>query len=143
MPYQFLEDIAVADIAFDAWGRDLGELFAAAADATTNVMIDNLEAIEPRESRGITLENEHLDMLLFDLLNELIYFKDCDQLLLRVPPPAIEHAGGRYRLSATARGERLDPARHRQRADVKAVTLHGFKVEQSGGQWRCHVLLDI
>jgi SHS2 domain-containing protein len=143
MPYEFLHDIGTADIAFDASGRDLGELFTAAADATTNVMIDNLDAIEPRESRTIELRNDQLDLLLFDFLNELIFFKDCERLLLRVPFPAIEQTPEGWSLSATARGERLDPSRHHQRADVKAVTLHGFKVEQAGGQWRCHVLLDI
>ncbi|HYR57478.1 MAG TPA: archease [Chthoniobacteraceae bacterium] len=143
MPYEFLHDIGTADIAFDATGRDLGELFAAAADATTNVMIDNLDAIEPRESRTIALKNDQLDLLLFDFLNELIYLKDCERLLLRVPSPAIEQGPGSCTLSATARGERLDPSRHHQRADVKAVTLHGFKVENVDGQWRCHVLLDI
>src|SRR5438132_13817635 len=108
MPYKFLEDIAIADIAFDAWGRELSELFAATADATTNVMIDNLDAIEPRESRTIALKSDQLDLLLFDFLNELIYLKDCEQLLLRVPSPVIDQTPESCALSATARGERLD-----------------------------------
>jgi SHS2 domain-containing protein len=82
-------------------------------------------------------------MLLFDFLNELIYLKDCEQLLLRVSSAEVRQAPGHCTLNAVARGEGLDPSRHHQRADVKAVTLHGFKVEQTGGQWRCHVLLDI
>ena len=45
MPYKFLEDIGTADIAFEATGRDLPELFTAAANATMNVMIDNLDEI--------------------------------------------------------------------------------------------------
>jgi len=48
MPYEYLEEIGTADIAFEAIGRDLPELFRDAADATTNVMIDNVEAIQPR-----------------------------------------------------------------------------------------------
>ena len=55
MPYKFLEEIGTADIAFEATGCDLPELFVAAADATMNVMIDNLDAIEPRETRQIEL----------------------------------------------------------------------------------------
>ena len=51
MPYRYLEELGTADIAFEATGRDLPELFSAAADATANVMIDNLEAIQPRETR--------------------------------------------------------------------------------------------
>jgi SHS2 domain-containing protein len=139
MPYNFLEEIGTADIAFEATGRDLPELFMAAADATMNVMIDNLDAIEPRETRHIQLSNDKLDMLLFDFLQELIYFKDAEQLLLRVRDTRIE----KHFLTAEAAGERLDAARHHQRADVKAVTLHGFSVEKQDDRWKATVLLDI
>src|SRR6266566_4945400 len=90
MPYKFLEEIGTADIAFEATVRDLPELFMAAVDATMNVMIDNLDAIEPRETRHIELVNDKLDMLLFDFLQELIYFKDAERLLLRVREVSID-----------------------------------------------------
>jgi SHS2 domain-containing protein len=143
MPYKYLEDIGTADIAFEATGRDLPELFTAAADATMNVMIDNLEAIEPRETRRIGLKNDAIDMLLFDFLQELIYFKDADRLLLRIREVQIDEKEDAYSLNATTVGEPLDPARHQQRADVKAVTLHDFRVEKTEGGWKASVLLDI
>src|SRR5256886_1710065 len=96
MPYKFLEEIATADIAFEATGRDLAELFTDAADATMNVMIDNLDAIEPREIRHIELSNDKIDMLLFDFLQELIYFKDAARLLLRVRHAQIDEKNGKY-----------------------------------------------
>ena len=143
MPYRYLEDIGTADIAFEATGRDLPELFRQAADATTNVMIDNLDAIEPRETRRIELSNDELDMLLFDLLQELIYLKDSERLLLRIQEVHIDEKEGRYFLKATAEGESLDAERHYQRADVKAVTLHDFSVGRVEGGWKAQVLLDI
>ena len=143
MPYKYLEDIGTADIAFEASGRDLSELFTAAADATMNVMIENLDAIAPREKRSIELENGQIDMLLFDFLQELIYFKDANRLLLRARNVDIEQKNGAYCLHATAEGETLDATRHQQRADVKAVTLHRFKVEQIDNEWKASVILDI
>ena len=143
MPYHYLEEIGTADIAFEATGRDLSELFTDAADATTNVMVDNLDAIEPRETRHIELSNEKIDMLLFDFLQELIYFKDAERLLLRVRDAQIDKKEGKYFLTAAATGEPLDAERHHQRADVKAVTLHDFSVEKEDGGWRARVLLDI
>ena len=131
MPYHYLEDIGTADIAFEATGRDLPELFIAAADATMNVMIDNLDAIEPRQTRQIKLSNDNIEMLLFDFLQELIYFKDASRLLLRARETQIDHKGEEYFLKATVTGEQLDATRHQQRADVKAVTLHGFSVEKN------------
>ena len=143
MPYKYLEDIGTADIAFEAAGRNLPELFTAAADATMNVMIENLDAIEPRETRRIELKNDEIDMLLFDFLQELIYFKDAESLLLRVREIRMEEREGAYSLKATTAGEPLDAGRHQQRADVKAVTLHDFRVEKTEGGWKTRVLLDI
>jgi SHS2 domain-containing protein len=143
MPYHYLEEVGTADIAFEATGRDLPELFTDAADATTNVMIDNVEAIQPRQTRQIELSNDKLDMLLFDLLQELIFLKDAERLLLRIREVQIDKRDDIYFLKATADGEPLDAERHHQRADVKAVTLHDFFVEQTDGGWNARVLLDI
>ena len=143
MPYHYLEEIGTADIAFEATGGDLAELFSDAADATMNVMIDNLDAIEPRERRHVKLSNDKIDMLLFDLLQELIYFKDAERLLLRVRDAEIDKKDEKYFLTAEAAGETMDAARHHQRADVKAVTLHDFSVEKEDGGWKARVLLDI
>jgi SHS2 domain-containing protein len=143
MPYHYLEEIGTADIAFEATGRDLPELFIAAADATMNVMIDNLDAIEPRETRHIELVNDKLDMLLFDFLQEFVYFKDADRLLLRVREVSIHENEGKFSLKAKTAGEPLHVARHHQRADVKAVTLHNFSVEEQDDGWKARVLLDI
>ena len=143
MPFHYLEEIGTADIAFEATGRDLPQLFSAAADATTNVMIDNIEAIQPRQTRQIKLSNDKLDMLLFDLLQELIFLKDAERLLLRIRDVQIEQRNENYSVQATAEGEPLNAERHHQRADVKAVTLHDFSVEQTKDVWKARVLLDI
>jgi SHS2 domain-containing protein len=143
MPYKYLEEIGTADIAFEATGRDLPELFSEAADATTNVMIDNIEAIKPRQTRQIELSNDKLDMLLFDLLQELIFLKDAERLLLRMREVQITERDEIYFVKASAEGEPLDAERHHQRADVKAVTLHDFCVERTDGGWKARVLLDI
>ncbi|HEY9653569.1 MAG TPA: archease [Coleofasciculaceae cyanobacterium] len=143
MPYEFLEDIAIADIAFRAWGKDLEEIFKAAGDATVNAMIDNLEAIELKETRTFSLENDALDMLLFNFLQEFVYYKDSELLLLRSQQIQIEERDGEYHLTAVTQGEELDPERHEQRVDVKAVTLHRFQLEKTDEGWIALVILDI
>ena len=143
MPYRYLEEIGTADIAFEATGRDLPELFRGAADATTNVMIDNIDAIQSRQTRRIELSNDKLDMLLFDFLQELIFLKDAQRLLLRIREVQIDQRVEIYFMKATAEGETLDAKRHHQRADVKAVTLHNFSVKRTESRWKARVLLDI
>lgn len=143
MPYEFLEDVAIADIAFRAWGTDLEELFKAAGDAVINTMIDNLEAIALNETCTFNLENDTLDLLLFNFLQELVYYKDSELLLLRAQQVHVEEKEGNYYLIATTQGERLDRDRHQQLVDVKAVTLHRFQLEKTDDGWIAMVILDI
>lgn len=143
MPYEFLEDVAIADIAFRAWGTDLEELFKAAGDAVINTMIDNLEAIALNETRTFNLENDTLDLLLFNFLQELVYYKDSELLLLRAQQVHVEEKEGNYYLIATTQGEGLDRDRHHQLVDVKAVTLHRFQLEKTDDGWIAMVILDI
>lgn len=143
MPYEFLDDIATADIAFQSWGTDLEEVFKAAGDAVINTMIDNLEAIDLQETRTFDLEDEELDLLLFNFLQELVYYKDSELLLLRPQQIQIDENPSIYKLTAVTQGERLDRDRHHQRVDVKAVTLHQFQLQQTAEGWTARVILDI
>ena len=72
-------------------------------------MVDNLEAIEPRQERQITAAHEALDLLLFNFLQEFVYYKDAELLMLRVEQVCIASHDDQYMLTATAHGERLDP----------------------------------
>lgn len=143
MSYEFLEDVATADIAFRAWGENLEELFKAAGDATMNVMIEDLGSIELKETRTFSLENDELDMLLFNFLQEFIYYKDSELLLLLAQQVEISEKDGVHQLSAVTKGEKLDSDRHQQRVDVKAVTLHQFQLEKIDDGWTAMVILDI
>jgi SHS2 domain-containing protein len=141
--WRYRGDVAIADVAFEAWGATLEELFVAAADATVNTMAGDLGAIEEKERRAILLEEKSADLLLYRFLEELVYYKDAEGLLLRVPAVRISECDGALVLEGEARGEPLDPRRHRLQADVKAVTLHLLRVEPSARGWEAFVVLDV
>jgi len=143
MPYEFVDELTVADIAFRAWGHTLEETFVAAADAVMNAMVEDLDAIQPQDTRILNVEHEALDLLLFNFLQEFVYYKDAEQLLLRVQQLRIAADRQPYSLEATAVGECIDPQRHRMRVDVKAVTLHRFSLKQTDSGWEATVILDI
>jgi len=142
-PYRYLEEIATADVAFEARGATREETFLAAADATLNTMVEEIGTVAPRERKVVSLAADSLDLLLFELLQELVYHKDAGRLLLRVRDLRIEESGSGYRLRAEAVGETIDPARHPLLADVKAVTLHRLSVEKTPTGWRAVVVLDV
>jgi SHS2 domain-containing protein len=142
-PYRYLEEIATADVAFEAWGATVEETFLAAADATLNTMVEDIRTVAPRERRDLSLAADSLDLLLFELLQELVYHKDADRLLLRVHDLRIEETGSGFRLQAEAIGETIAPGRHPLLADVKAVTLHRLSVKKTPAGWRAIVVLDV
>jgi SHS2 domain-containing protein len=143
MPFRYLEHIATADVAFEAWGESVEELFLSCGEALLATMVlEPEEVLRSREQR-ITLENEELDLLLFDFLNELVFLKDARGLLLHGESVAITEQDRLFRLEALASGERIAPSRHKFLVDIKAVTLHRFAVVHEGERWRATVVLDV
>ena len=142
MPYRYLEHIATSDVAFEAWGKTIEELFIAASDATMNVMVEDISTISDKIQRSFHIEDPNVDMLLFKLLQEHIFYKDADQLLLRIKEIKVQSKKNHYDLIAEAYGETLDMHKHELLADVKAVTLHRFSVEGDDLGWRAKVILD-
>jgi SHS2 domain-containing protein len=140
LPFRYLPDVALADVAFEAESSTVNGLFEECAHAMTDIMVDP-KSLRATTERKFALESEDLDRLLYDFMTELIVVKDVDSLLfgefeVRVSP------GGKS-LRATARGEPIDRERHRLRNDVKAVTMHLFGIKPVDGGWKTTVVLDI
>ena len=143
MPYRYLEDVAIADAAFEAWGSTVEEMILSACDAAINVMADALDSIRPVVRKTFRFEDPQLDMLLFQILQELIFFKDAERLLLRARSIQLRKCATGWSASVESSGEEIDPQRHALIVDVKAVTFHRLKVEQTGSDWRATVVLDV
>ena len=80
MPFKFNEDVAIADIAVEVWANTIEDLFKDSALAVSEVMVDT-KTVEPRIEREIILNSDSIEMLLFDFLSEVVYFKDAERLL--------------------------------------------------------------
>ncbi|MEM4310795.1 MAG: archease [Nitrososphaerales archaeon] len=143
MPYKYIEDLSIADVAFEAYGESLEELFLSCALAITNTMIKDLSKVEPIFLRNIVLENDDIEMLLFNFLQELIFYKDAEKLLFSSLKIKLKKVNTNYKLECEARGEELNMAKHELLVDVKAVTLHHFQVKLSEGRWMAKVVLDV
>ncbi len=143
MPYQFLEDISIADVAFEAEGKTLEELFEGAALAVTNTMVKDVRRIEQKTSKSIEVGAENVEMLLFHFLQELIFYKDAELLLFSKFDLAIEQKDSSWRLRGKAYGEEISADKHQLLVDVKAVSLHNFKIEKKAQGWRAAVIIDV
>lgn len=137
--YKFLEGLVTADLAFEATGKDLNDLFTNAALAVLSSQV-KLETVSEKVTKKVVMENEDVGQLLFDFLNEIIYLKDAEQLIFKTVRVAIT---GKYKLVADLKGEKIDPQKHQLGNDLKAVTMHKFEIKQTPKGWRCQVVIDI
>ena len=140
MPFRFLDNVAIADVAFEARVRTLHALFESCARALTEVMVDR-RSVTPRNVEKITLTSDSTENLLYDFLTDLIIRKDVDSILFRDFRVSLDKSG--TRLECLARGEVIDRKRHRLRNDVKAVTTHLFGIRRSAQGFSATVVLDI
>lgn len=143
MGYRYLEDVAIADVAFLASGDTAEALFRSAANATLNTMVEDLATVRPLCERPVRVSDDALDLLLFNYLQEILFYKDAEQLLLCPAELAVSPSGALWSVRGTWAGEPLDPCRHAQVVDVKAVTLHRFEVTRTDAGWTAFVILDI
>ena len=128
-----------ADLGLRISAPSLPELFSEAATALFSIMVVNLDAVQPVQTRQYTIEGAEPDYLLFDWLSELLYTFDSDGLLLREFHVELTDAG----LTATAAGEPLDHARHQMDHEVKAITYHQLSVKQTAHGYQAEVIVDI
>lgn len=126
------------DIGLRVRGGNLEELFAAAARGLFDILV---EAAEIRSQRDdvVVVEGEETDELLRAWLAELLYRFSVDGTIYGEFRVTI-HPG---RLEAKISGERMDPARHRLRTELKAATYHGLFVRREGPGWMAEVIFDI
>jgi SHS2 domain-containing protein len=128
-----------ADVGLRIRAADLDTLFADAARAMFSVMAGDLAAVRPREEVRIALEADELDALLREWLGELLYMFHVRKLVFSDFSVSVCQRG----LQGSARGEPMDAARHQLDVEIKAVTWHGLKVEQTNDGWLAEVIVDI
>lgn len=140
MKFKFLEDVAIADIAYNAYGKTLAELFENAALALSDVTV-NLKDVKSKIKKEIALKSDKIDTLLYDFLSEIIFIKDTDGLLFSKYHVKIDEK--KISLKAICQGEQIDRQRHELRNDVKAVTMHLFEIKKNKGKYTATIVVDI
>jgi SHS2 domain-containing protein len=141
--FNFLEKLVTADIAFEAFGKNLNQLFENAALALNETMVDT-KTVSAKAKKIFKLQNAQLNNLFVDFLNEIIYYKDADSMLFSKYKVKIEQKDKLWKLAAEISGDKIDWQKHKLLADAKAATWHLFELEQKKGKgWRAQVVIDI
>jgi len=147
MGYRYREDLTAADVAFEADGKTLEELFQSAALALTNTMIEDSAKLGGKAERKVSIKAGSEERLLHDFLDELVFLKDAESLLFRSFSIKITEKKARgksvFSLEATLHGEEIDISKHHMIVDVKAVSWHRFELKKSRDGWKALVIVDV
>lgn len=128
-----------ADVGIRARGDSLPELLVACAEGMLSILVERGDVREVTAVE-LALDADDAEELVHAWLRELLFRFSAEGLILR---RFDFHEATPTRLRVTCHGEPFDPARHQGGSEIKAVTFHGFKVEQTPDGWAAEVLFDV
>ena len=142
--FRFLDDIALADMAFDAAGDSLTDLFDAATSALLESLADPASVAETWR-HVVEIDEPDIPSLLFEWLGRLVYLKDAHAVVFHRVVLSVTASPDQssWRLKAEVFGAPINPSTQELRSDVKGVTKHLYAVTQDGSGWKARVVLDV
>ena len=134
--YRFVDDLT-SDVMFEAWGKDLKEVFTNSALAMFEV-ICQADKVKAEKSLEVSVKGDDEKDLLLNWLSELIALVDIEGMFFKVfEITEISKTG----LKAKLTGEDVRP--EIGETVVKALTYHKFDLRRDGDSWKASVTLDI
>ena len=128
-----------ADLGIEVSGGTVAEVYAGAALALFDLIADATD-VRAEEERAVGVDGADEADLLVNFLREVLYA--CNGEAFLVKECNIREVAAR-RLTAVLRGEPYDPARHRIKTEIKAVTYHQASVRRTAEGWLGRVVLDV
>ena len=139
--FEFVEG-PTGDLSFVARGPSLEAVFVAAAEALLATTVDDPAGVDATESRELALDEPDVELLLLRFLNELVWLRDAEELLLRVEDIQVT-TGPPASLRARLVGQRVDRSVHVLRSDVKAATAHGLRLVPTSDGFEGRATFDV
>ena len=135
MSYRFLEH--TADVKFRAEGSDLGEMFISAVDALNDTIRGDIKILE-QEEKSFEVEGSDNESLLYNFLEEFLYFLDTEAFLVsRIKSIEI----GEGKINCVVVGDKAD--NYKFTNDVKAVTYSEMFVKKDKDKYAAQVVVDV
>jgi SHS2 domain-containing protein len=140
--FRFLEDIALADLAFEAEGDSLDELFLGGTRALMESLA-NPSTVQETWEKTTARSGTDVPTLFFDWLCDLVYWKDAAGVVYHDVQLTLTRRGNEWALQARLSGAPVDHRTQELRTDVKGVTKHLYEVRQEKSRWYARVVLDV
>lgn len=121
--YEYFD--VTADIGFKAYGNNLNEAFENASIAMFNIITDTSD-VQPTKEISFELTSEDYVSLLYDYLEELLFYHETEFMLFSEFNVEIDE---NFHIDATIKGEDIDWDKHERKTEIKAITFHKMDVK--------------
>jgi len=134
--YKFLKH--TADIKFQAFGKNLEELFENSVLAVSEILSKG-KKVKSSKIKKVTIEGGNNENFLYNLLEEIIYLFDAEEFIV---------AKAKIKFNEIARSMKVefygdDSKKYKGLEDIKAVTYNEMFVKQEKSKWAAQVILDV
>ena len=143
MDYEIIEEITHADIAVRVKGTSLDELFVKSGRALISEMVENTGVISPFINKEGIITGDNIELIYFEFLNEILFYKDAECLLLLPEFVKISDVTGNINCNYKLCGEKIIREKHVFRVDVKAVTMHGLRIFKEKDLFVAETVFDV
>lgn len=141
MGYIYLEHIS--DIGIRAKGKSMEEAFKYGAEAVLNIVFDTA-LIGDDTSVSLQASAPAPELLFVESLNELISIQDREGLALKsIRDIRINKGSEGFSFTASAYGEKFNPALHTVKCEVKGATYSGLSYEIKDGKHTFTCVVDV
>ena len=123
--YEYFD--VTADIGFKAYGKSLNEAFENAGMAIFNIISDTSN-IDPLEEFEFEISSEDEVSLLYDYLEELLFYHEVEFMLFSQFSVVIDE---NLHLKAKIKGEPINWDKHERKTEIKAITFHKMDVKKT------------
>jgi len=137
--YEFFDH--TADVGAIVRGASLPRLFENASLALFDLLCDR-RTVRPHRRVRLVVAGSGLDDLLVRWLSELLFRHETEGWVFSsFKVEQVDRT--RCRACGVARGEPLDPSRHKVRREIKAVTYHQMRIARARSAWKVRVVFDV
>lgn len=137
MRYRYIDH--TSDLGVEIFGKNLEELFANACFTIFDNIL-NLNSVEAKEKRTVTLKSSNLQDLFMDWLRELIFLFSYEYFIVKKVSKINLKANT---LTAELGGEKFTRSRHQVKIEIKTPTYHMYQIEQTEEGYKATVVFDV
>ena len=137
--YEYFD--VTADIGFKTYGNDLNEAFENAGLAIFNIISDTSN-VDSSIVKSFEITSEDEVSLLYDYLEELLFYHEVDFMLFCDFDVEIKRMGDAFNLKAKIKGESIDWNKHERKTEIKAITFHMMDVKKTS-HYELQAIVDL